>query len=197
MRYLFFVVLILGALTTAGQTTAEQYLDKATERYITDKNIEATIILIDQAIKLKPDYAEAHDYRGIILRTKGDLAGAEADFSKAIQLSPKMAMYYEHRAAIREKRNNIAGATADYNSAVEVEPKRTEALFERSNFRIRIKDYVGALADCNKSLSIDPEYWGVLKARAAAYRALGKITLAEADEKTYAEEMKKMLQGIQ
>ena len=46
---------------------------------------------LEQAIALKPDYAEAHNNLGITLRELGKLDEAEASYRKAIALKPDAA----------------------------------------------------------------------------------------------------------
>ena len=42
----------------------------------------------DQAIKLKPDYADVYMVRGVVRRKLGDTKGAIADYQKALELYP-------------------------------------------------------------------------------------------------------------
>jgi tetratricopeptide (TPR) repeat protein len=44
--------------------------------------------MFDFAIKVKPDYAEAYYYRGLISLEKGNKDQAQADFRQAITLKP-------------------------------------------------------------------------------------------------------------
>jgi tetratricopeptide (TPR) repeat protein len=52
--------------------------------------LEGALKDYDEAIRLKPDHADAFNNRGNVRRTKGDLDGALKDFNKAIRLKPDM-----------------------------------------------------------------------------------------------------------
>ncbi|TRU48352.1 MAG: tetratricopeptide repeat protein, partial [Microcystis aeruginosa Ma_QC_Ch_20071001_S25D] len=51
----------------------------------------------NQAIKLKPDYADAYNNRGIAKSDLGDKQGAIADYNQAIKLKPDYAIAYYNR----------------------------------------------------------------------------------------------------
>ena len=51
----------------------------------------------DGAIRLKPDFAEAHSNRGIVLKDLGRLDEAVASYDKAIQLTPDYAEAYYNK----------------------------------------------------------------------------------------------------
>ena len=68
------------------ELTAQEWFERAF--YATDPDEE--IELNCQAIRLKPDYAEAFNNRGIARYNKGDFDGAIKDYEEAIRLDPKV-----------------------------------------------------------------------------------------------------------
>src|SRR5262249_26051680 len=70
----------------------------------------AAIADFDQAIALKPDYAEAYWGRGLVRSVQGDWAAAIADFDQAIALKPDYVEAYAGRGAARQRQGDLAGA---------------------------------------------------------------------------------------
>ena len=66
----------------------------------------------DRAIKLRPDYAEAYNNRGVALKDMGDLHAAIESFNHAILLNSRYAQaYYGRGLALK--------AVGDYEHALE------------------------------------------------------------------------------
>ena len=85
----------------------------------------------DQAIRLKPDYADAFNNRGIARQAKGDLDGALADYDEAIRLQPDYADAFNNRGIARYDQGDLDGALADYNEAIRLKPDFALALSNR------------------------------------------------------------------
>jgi len=68
------------------ELTAQQWF----ERGFAAADIDEKLRFYTQAIRLKPDYAEAFNNRGVARQAKGDVAGALQDYSEAIRLKPDL-----------------------------------------------------------------------------------------------------------
>lgn len=77
----------------------------------------------DQALRLKPDYAEAFNNRGIAYWKKGQFDRAIQDYDQAIRLKPDDALAYGNRAFARKALGQIDQAKADAKRALELDPK--------------------------------------------------------------------------
>ena len=76
------------------------------------------------AIRLNPNYAKAHNKRGIIRgRYLKDYPAAKADFDRAIAINPNYGDAYYNRAKVRYLLEDKAGAIADYQKAAELYQK--------------------------------------------------------------------------
>lgn len=83
-------------------------------------DIQGAIADYTEAIRLNPDYAQAHNKRGIIrARDLKDYPAAKADFDRAIQIDPNYGDAYYNRARVREFLEDINGAIADYHTAAQ------------------------------------------------------------------------------
>lgn len=196
--------LLLVSFTSSAfaQTTAQEYFDRGRSSLSNKSDeIDAAIADLSMAIKLKPDYHEAYNMRGILkTNNKGDLDGALADYTKAIELNPNpssYSTYYTNRADIRAKLKDFTGALADCDKAIELSPKNHRHYHTRGKIRLTQKNYSGAIADFTKALEIKSDYFAVLNSRAEAYRALGQTSLAEEDEKKYEAEAKKLMDMLE
>ena len=102
-----------------NELSAQEWFEKGIKETATIDKIHC----YTQAILLKPDYANAYDYRGSARIDRGDLDEAIEDFTKAIQLEPKSYPYYEHRGAAFEEKKEYRSALADYQKAMDLAPQ--------------------------------------------------------------------------
>ena len=56
--------------------------------------IEEAEIYLDKAIKIKPNYADAHFLQGVVFRCRGKLEESKLSLQKAIQLKSDFAQAY-------------------------------------------------------------------------------------------------------
>jgi len=194
------ILLLAGLLfpfssSVNAQTTAEEFFKEGQRKSIQSYGkeggpavVDAAIADLSRAIKLKPDYHDAYNFRGNMKAAKGDLEGAADDYSKAIELSTATAAYYGNRASVLKKKGDIKGALADRKTVIKLRPKDGRGYMERGELLVELEDYKGALADFDKGIALAPELYVIRQKRAKAYRALGQKDLADADEKRFAEE---------
>jgi tetratricopeptide (TPR) repeat protein len=106
-----------------------------------------------------------------------------ADLDRAIGLNPRSLKYLETRAAFYRLVDEFEKAIADHTAILRLRPRNFDALIERGWNYVSVGAYQKAIDDYTAALKLKPRsaVW-VLKDRAAAYRALGRSTLAAADE---------------
>ncbi|MFN7660330.1 MAG: tetratricopeptide repeat protein, partial [Dolichospermum sp.] len=76
------------------------YFHRGINRH-TSGDIKGAIEEYNQALKLRPDFAEVYYKRGISRYKLGDLKGANLDYNQAIRLNPNYAGVYNHRGFTR------------------------------------------------------------------------------------------------
>jgi tetratricopeptide (TPR) repeat protein len=69
-----------------------------------------------EAIRLKPDYANAYNNRGNARAAKGDHDGALKDYAEAIRLKPDFAEAYNNRGNARAAKGDLDGAMRQSDS---------------------------------------------------------------------------------
>ena len=96
------------------------------------KNFAAAQVKFEQAIRYKPDFAEAHNNLGFTLRQQGpqNYSKALEHYNKAIQLKPSMAETYEYRGVLFAKMGRKSDAERDLATLRKLNPKLAGELEE-------------------------------------------------------------------
>lgn len=76
---------------------------------------------------------------------------------------------------------NLERANADVTTAIQIAPKLADLYVDRSMILAEAKNYWEAIDDLNKALDLQPGYGIALAFRAAAYRYVDSLDLAEQD----------------
>ena len=96
------------------------------------KNFAAAQTKFEQAIRQKPDFAEAHNNLGFTLRQQGpqNYSKALQHYNEAIRLKPNMAETYEYRGVLFAKMGRKAEAERDLVTLKKLNPKLAGELEE-------------------------------------------------------------------
>src|SRR3954462_14564823 len=76
--------------------------------------------------------SEWHRMNGGKLQSKGDYAGAIAEYDRAIARSPNNAYAYHDRGVAKRKAGDTAGAVADFDDGVQLDPNYGSLYFNRA-----------------------------------------------------------------
>jgi tetratricopeptide (TPR) repeat protein len=139
------------------QLTAEEWFNLGDEKRESG-DYRSAIADYDQAIQLKPDYADAYYNRGIAKSDLGDYQGAIIDYNQVIQLKPDYADAYYNRGNTKDDLGDKQGAIADYNQAIKIEPDYASAYYNRGIAKKNLGDKQGAIADYNQAIKIEPDF---------------------------------------
>lgn len=101
----------------------------------------------DEAIRLKPEYAEAYNNRGYAYYWNGEAANAIADYSQAITLRPDYAYAYNNRGAAYLASGHPDQAISDFDRAIQIQPDFPQAYTNRGNAYLHKGQLDLALAD--------------------------------------------------
>ena len=78
---------------------------------------------LDEAIRLKPDFAEAYSNRGNALKGLGRFQESIGSYDKAISLKPDFAEAYYNRANVLKDLGELDAAITSYENAVRLRPE--------------------------------------------------------------------------
>lgn len=83
-------------------------------------DIDRAVLDFDQAIRLKPDYAEAFGHRGFAYQLKGNVDQAVEDFERALRFKPGYANALMNNGLVYTGNRNLDPAFADLAEAIAV-----------------------------------------------------------------------------
>ena len=146
-----------------------------------EPDFDAAINAYDAALRLKPDFAEAYNNRGVARDILGQHAAAIADYDAALRLKPDYADTYNNRGVARRALGQHAAAIADYDAALRLNPNHADAYNNRGVARDALGQHAAAIADYDAALRLDPNHAKVYNNRGVARRALGQHAAAIAD----------------
>ncbi len=147
---------------------------------IQDENPEDALADYAEAIRLKPDYAEAYNNRGAVKAALGRHDDALADYAEAIRLKPDHASPYYNLGIVKAKLGRYDDALADYAEAIRLKPDHDGAFYNRGVAKAKLGRYEDALADYAEAIRLKPDY-AAYNNRGAMKAALGRHDDALAD----------------
>jgi len=121
-----------------------------------------------KAIKLKPDFANAHLNLGLILNDIGKLKEAELSTRKAIKLKPNFAQAFTNLGIILKNIGKLKEAELSHRKAIEIKPDFTEAYYNLGKILHTLGNLEEAELSTRKAISLKSNF-------ADAHNNLGKI----------------------
>jgi tetratricopeptide (TPR) repeat protein len=135
------------------ELTAQEWFEQGYKAVTFDEKMRC----YTEAIRLKPDFAEAFNNRGNARRANADLNGAIRDFDEAIRLKPDYSEAFNNRGGTRKDNADLNGAIRDYDEAIRLKPDYSEAFNNRGAARIQKGDLNGAIRDYNEATRLKPD----------------------------------------
>jgi tetratricopeptide (TPR) repeat protein len=89
---------------------------------------DAAVDHLQQAIKLRPDYADAYFNLGTVLFQQGRLDQAIAQWRKALEIRPRDAEAHRNVGDALRKQGKVREAMSEYEQALNIAPEDTAAL---------------------------------------------------------------------
>jgi len=126
------------AITVGSLDSAEAYLRRG-DQYSEIRDFDHAIADYSQAIRLKPNYPEAYNNRGLSYSLFGkiDMPKAIADFSQAIKLRPDYPYAFNNRGVAYMASGYPDEALSDFNHAIQLQPDFPQAYGNRGNAYLR------------------------------------------------------------
>jgi tetratricopeptide (TPR) repeat protein len=136
-----------------------------------------------EAIRAKPDYADAYAGRGWSYLQLGLYEKAIMDLSEAIRLGPENPEAYLNRGAAYADLKQHERAIADYTEVIRLKPDYALAYFNMGSAYLRLKQYERAITDYTEAIRLKPDLGEAYYDRGYAYHMLGDDKAANADLK--------------
>jgi tetratricopeptide (TPR) repeat protein len=116
--------------------------------------MDAALQDYSEAIRLRPNDAEAFNNRGVVRRDQGDKEGALQDFNEAIHLSPNRPEAFNNRGVLRRDQGDMKGALQDFDEAIRLKPNAANAFDNRAKARQALGDAAGASKDRDNAIRL-------------------------------------------
>lgn len=110
-----------------------------------------------QAIRLDPEYVEAHYNLGVLLLHQSRWSEAEAEIRCVIEKSPNLSEAHNNLGVILKSRGAAETALSAFEQAVQLRPGNLQALSNLAEMHWEIKDYQGAEKLYRQIKSISPD----------------------------------------
>ena len=150
---------------TEGSVEADSDEKKLYQQALGEKDPYKAIELLDEAIEIKEDYADAYLERGKrkvdvenVDEMRVDYRDAIADFDVYIQMRPKNPVAFSERGYAHRRLDHDSLALADYNRAIRLDARFAEAYLGRAWVKMKMDDNEAALKDLEKATQIKPDY---------------------------------------
>jgi tetratricopeptide (TPR) repeat protein len=109
---------ILGAIPRSAYPRLLQGM-----AYIGLGDSKTALAFLNEASRLKPDFADAYANRGASYNVLGRYRRAIQDLDEAIKLNPRMAMAYNNRGNSYGNLDQLQRAIEDYDEAIRLDPQ--------------------------------------------------------------------------
>jgi len=205
-------VLVVMALTTRSYLQTSCWRDTETlwkhaiastsNNYIAHTNLAQTlthsgrfaeaIAECQEALKIKPDFAAAHNNLGVaLLRNKqsgdgalghdGAVDEAIEQYRKALQINPDFTQAHKNLGIVFLRKGQMDEAIAQFQKTLELEPNDAQAEFSLGSAFLQRREVDEAIAHYQKAVEIRPDYAEARNYLGNAFVAEGKYSEAIAN----------------
>lgn len=127
---------------------------------------------LEQAIRVRPAYPEAHSNLGVALVASGEPQRAIEHYREALRMWPDYAQAHNNLGAALAAVGDLDGALREYREAIRLAPNHAEAQNNLAKLLAMTGDVSGAIREGRQAVALRPD-------SADAHRDLG-VTLASA-----------------
>jgi tetratricopeptide (TPR) repeat protein len=141
---------------SAANNSAYELFKKALEICPGTKcaNPQKAIEYLDEAIKLKPNFAGAYNNRGNAYCDLGQFQRAIEDYNEAIRINPDYALSYGNRGVIYGNLGQNKRAIEDYNDAIRLNPNFAKSYLNRGAAYLSSGNKELGCADAQKACTL-------------------------------------------
>jgi tetratricopeptide (TPR) repeat protein len=138
----------------AAKAAAFEAVKRGVAHFEADRFPEA-LAELNEAIRLRPDYANAYMNRGGVKGVLNDYQGAIADLDRSLELDPGNATAHSNRAYPRRMIGDYEGTVEDATESIRQDPVATDFI-NRGYAYFQLERYEEALEDFTETIRRDP-----------------------------------------
>ena len=139
------------------------------------QRLPQSIELIDKAIAINPNVAEAHNNLGIALSAEARFEKALTHYDKAIALRPDYAEAYFNRGVLFQKMTRLQDALTSYDEAIIHNPLDAKAHNNRGNVLADLRRFEDAVKSYDCAIAAAPNFFEAYNNRGFALHSLGRV----------------------
>ncbi len=158
-----------------ANTAEPLYYNNIGEAYRALNRLDEAFSCYQNALSLKPDYAEAHNNLGNAFQTQGNLDEAFSCYQRALLLRPDYAEAHCNLGVIYKDRGDFDAAYACYQAALSLRPNIPEAHNNLGNIYESRGNLNEALACYQRALSLKPDYAEAHNNQGNVFQAQGNL----------------------
>jgi tetratricopeptide (TPR) repeat protein len=136
--------------------------------------LNEAIVYYQKALKIKPDYAEAHYNLGRVLQSQNKLDEALGHYHRALQSKPDKVEVYNNIGIILKLQDRLAEAADYYSKALQIKPDYGEAHCNLGNVFAQQGKFDDAINQFNQALQSKADYPEAHYGLASCYVQLGQ-----------------------
>ena len=139
---------------------------------------DEAIAQYQEALEIKPDYADAHSNLGSVFLQKGQVDEAVSHYQKALEIEPNFAGAHSNLGSALLQKGQVDEAIAHYQKALELRPDKTDAHNNLGNALLRKGKVDEAIIQFQQALEIKPNYAEAVCNLGNAFLQKGKVAEA-------------------
>lgn len=126
---------------------------------------------IEEALRLKPEFEDAHNALGVVLWGQGRMQEAEASYRRALEIAPDHVSAHNNLGMVQKDLGKMEEAAHSFRQALRFDPNYARAHYNLGNV-LSAQDNMGeAEASYLRAVELKPDY-------TKAHNALGKVQLS-------------------
>ncbi|MCP4535583.1 MAG: tetratricopeptide repeat protein [Chloroflexi bacterium] len=148
--------------------SASENLERGMD-YYEQGDLEQAVVEFEEAIRLDPDYVEAHYNLGLVYADRGEFGAAIAEHEQAIELAPDLAEAHNGLGNAHYNLDRIDEALAAYHEAIRLDPSLIDAYFNLGHAYAAIDQHADSLAAYLEANRLKPDDFEILHNIGVAY----------------------------
>jgi tetratricopeptide (TPR) repeat protein len=155
-----------------------------------DGRLSRAIWAVQQAVKLNPEFHEAHYVLGLCLKDREELADARAAFERALAISPAFIPAREELAELHRLQQQTRDEIEQLDALYALDPAKPERLIAVGRAYLRAGNRDLAVMTLGRAAERFKEHPGV-------YAALGQVWLDAAEDRGDPSDLRKALEALE
>ena len=133
---------------------------------------------LEQALRLKPDYADAHHNLGLVWESRGRMREAIEQYGQALRINPEYPAAHNNLANALARDGKLEDAARHYEEALRLKPDFASAHSNLGALLVRLGRPEDGIRHYEEALRLDPDYASAHYNLGAALEGEGRVSEA-------------------